>query len=88
MQAPETLWTQSGSKEILQGIWTAQHTWIPNDRAILTASYGYNGNGFSLVPEGGKDIPMIYLAAIPRFEDTIFYVSPIDRPRKRFQHRL
>ena len=88
VQAPETLWTQSGSEELLQGIWTAQHTWIPNDRTILTARYGYNGNGFSLIPEGGKDIPMIYLAGIPRWEDTIFFVSPIDRPGKDFSADL
>jgi hypothetical protein len=88
VQAPETLWTQSGSKEILQGIWTAQHTWIPNDRTILTARYGYNGNGFSLIPDGGKDIPMIYLANVPRWEDTNVYVSPIDRPGKDFSTDL
>jgi hypothetical protein len=84
VQAPETLWNQANSDTILQGLWTGQHTWIPNDKMIITGRYGYIGNGFSLIPEGGKDIPMIYLAAIPRFEDTIFYVSPIDRPAHDF----
>lgn len=80
IQAPETLWTQDGSDTILAGIWTGQHTWIPNDQTILTGRYGYNGNGFTLIPQGGNDVPIIYLAAIPRFEQTIYYVAPIDRP--------
>jgi hypothetical protein len=88
IQAPETLWTQSGSNSILEGIWTAQHTWIPNDRTILTARYGYNGNGFSLIPQGGKDIPMIYLSSVPRWENTNYYVAPIDRPGKDFSADL
>src|SRR5262245_48345012 len=79
-QAPETLWDQSGTKTILPGIWTGQHTFIPNDHTILTARYGYIGLGFSLIPRGGKDVPMIYLSAIPRWEQTMFYTSPIDRP--------
>jgi hypothetical protein len=79
-QAEETLWEQSNSDSILQGIWTGQHTWIPNDKIILTGRYGYIGNGFSLIPRGGKDVPMIFLSAIPRYEDTSYYTSPIDRP--------
>lgn len=80
IQAPETLWDQGGSDTILRGIWTGQHTWIPSDHAIITGRYGYVGNGFTLVPRGGKDIPMVYLAAIPLFEDTFNYIKPIDRP--------
>lgn len=80
IQAPETLWDQAGTTTILPGIWTGQHTWIPNDHTIITGRYGYIGLGFTLVPRGGKDIPMVYLSAIPRYEDTIFYVAPIDRP--------
>ena len=83
-QAEETLWNQANSDSILQGLWTGQHTWIPSDRMIVTGRYGYIGNGFSLVPNGGKDIPMVYLASIPRWEDTIYYVSPIDRPAHDF----
>ena len=75
VQAPETLWDQAGTDTILPGIWTGQHTWIPNDHTIVTGRYGYIGLGFTLVPEGGKDIPMVYLASIPRYEDTIFYVQ-------------
>ena len=84
IQAPETLWDQGGTDTILPGIWTGQHTYIPNDHTIVTARYGYIGLGFTLVPTGGKDIPMVYLQAIPRFEDTIFYVKPIDRPAHDF----
>lgn len=80
IQAPETLWDQTGTDTILPGIWTGQHAWIPNDHTIITARYGYIGLGFTLVPPGGKDIPMVYLSSIPRYEDTIFYVKPIDRP--------
>jgi len=80
VQAPETLWDQGGTNTITPGIWTGQHTWIPNDHTIVTGRYGYIGLGFTLIPPGGKDIPMVYLAAIPRYEDTIYYVAPIDRP--------
>ncbi len=84
VQAPETLWEQGGTDTITPGIWTGQHTWIPNDHTIVTGRYGYIGLGFTLVPVGGKDIPMVYLAAIPRWEDTLFYVKPIDRPAHDF----
>ena len=66
LQAPETLWDQAGTDTITPGIWTGQHTWIPNDHTIVTGRYGYIGLGFTLKPVGGKDIPMIYLHAIPR----------------------
>lgn len=81
-QAPETLWHQGGpSNDILiPGIISAQHTWIPSDRTIVTGRYGYIGGGFSLIPEGGRDKQMIFLAAIPRYEQTAYYVAPIDRP--------
>ncbi|MCI0618477.1 TonB-dependent receptor [bacterium] len=84
IQAPETLWDQGGTDTITPGIWTGQHTFIPNDHTIVTGRYGYIGLGFTLVPKGGKDIPMVYLASIPRWEDTIFYVKPIDRPAHDF----
>jgi hypothetical protein len=84
LQAPETLWDQAGTDTITPGIWTGQHTWIPNDHTIVTGRYGYIGLGFTLKPVGGKDIPMIYLASIPRYEDTLFYVAPIDRPSHDF----
>jgi hypothetical protein len=80
VQAPETLWDQGGTNTITPGIWTGQHTWIPNDHTIVTGRYGYIGLGFTLIPRGGKDIPMVYLAAIPRYEDTLYYSAPIDRP--------
>ena len=80
IQAPETLWDQAGTDTILPGIWTGQHTWIPNDHTIITGRYGYIGLGFSLVPTGGKNVPMILLAAIPRYEQTGFFNDPIDRP--------
>ncbi len=84
VQAPETLWDQGGTDTITPGIWTGQHTWIPNDHTIVTGRYGYIGLGFTLKPVGGKDIPMVYLAGIPRWEDTLFYVAPIDRPSHDF----
>ncbi len=84
VQAPETLWDQSGAGPSLKGVWTGQHTWIPSDRVIVNARYGYVGNGFSLIPAGGNDKPMIFLQAIPRYEDTMNYVSPIDRPSHDF----
>lgn len=77
--APEALWTQLSNGTILPGLWTGQHTWIPNDHTIVTGRYGYVGNVFDLIPAGGKDVPMIYLASIPRWEQTSFFVSPIDR---------
>jgi hypothetical protein len=81
VQSAETLWDQ-GSPGTLkpEGIWTGQATWIPNDKMIVTGRYGYIGLSFGLIPAGGKDIPMIYLSAIPLYEDTAFYTSPIDRP--------
>jgi hypothetical protein len=83
-QAPETLWEQAGTETITPGIWTGQHTWIPNDHTIVTGRYGYIGLGFALVARGGKDIPMILLSAIPRWEDTIWTYAPIDRPAHDF----
>ncbi len=82
LQAPETLWEQGGPTDIVPGIWTVQHTWIPNDHTIITGRYGYTGLGFSLSARGGTDIPMILLAAIPRWEDTIWTFAPIDRPAR------
>jgi Carboxypeptidase regulatory-like domain/TonB-dependent Receptor Plug Domain len=84
VQAPETLWNQTGTNTITPGIWTGQHTWIPNDHTIVTGRYGYIGLGFTLTPVGGKDIPMVYLSGIPQWEDTLFYVNPIDRPAHDF----
>jgi hypothetical protein len=84
IQAPETLWNQGGTETITPGIWTGQHTWIPNDHTIVSGRYGYIGLGFFLEPVGGKDIPMVYLARVPRWEETIFYVKPIDRPSHDF----
>lgn len=80
VQAPETLWNQGGTTTILPGIWTGQHTWIPNDHTIITGRYGYIGLGFTLIPEGPTNIPIIYLAGIPRWEDSFFSYSIIDRP--------
>ncbi|MCI0444603.1 hypothetical protein L0152_15515, partial [bacterium] len=80
IQAPETLWNQGGTETILPGIWTGQHTWIPNDHTIVTGRYGYMGLGFTLSAVGGTDIPIVYLLAIPRYEDTIYSFAPIDRP--------
>jgi hypothetical protein len=78
-QAEATLWDQGNSKNILNGIWTGQHTWIPNDHTIVTGRYGYIGNGFGLIPRGGRDIPMIVMGSVPYYEDTgIWYTT--DRP--------
>jgi hypothetical protein len=90
-QAEETLWDQGSPGTILEGIWTGQHTWIPNDHTILNARYGYIGNSFQLAPKGGNcapaqpcDLPMIYLSPISHWEQTSFNVSPIDRPAHDF----
>jgi hypothetical protein len=56
-QAEETLWDQGSPGTILEGIWTGQHTWIPNDHTILNARYGYIGNSFQLAPKGGNCAP-------------------------------
>jgi hypothetical protein len=89
-QQEDTLWVQGGAGEVFQGIWTGQHTWIPNDHAILSARYGYIGNDFALTPKGGGcvpgspcEIPMIYLSAISNWEDTSFNYSTA-RPTKDF----
>jgi hypothetical protein len=84
IQAPETLWNQAGTDTITPGIWTGQHTWIPNDHTIVTGRYGYIGLGFTLIPGGGRDTPIVYLAGIPHWEDTFFYNAPIDRPAHDF----
>ncbi len=89
VQSEETLWQQGSPGTILEGIITGQHTYIPNDHTILNARYGYIGLSFELRPPGCVantpcDVPMIYLAAIPRWEDTSFNVSPIDRPSHDF----
>ncbi len=80
IQGPETLWTQGSPGTIFEGIWTGQATWIPNDKTIITGRYGYIGLSFGLIPQGGNQIPMKTLGAIPHIEDTAFFVSPIDRP--------
>ncbi len=80
IQGAQTLWTQGSPGTILEGIFTGQATWIPNDKTIITGRYGYIGLSFGLIPEGGQDIPMILLYAIPHYEDTSAYISPIDRP--------
>jgi hypothetical protein len=79
VQAPETLWNQGGTETILPGIWTGQHTWIPNDHTIISGRYGYIGLGFGLHPAAGNDHPIIYLSAVPHYEET--YVDFFtDRP--------
>ncbi|HSE42519.1 MAG TPA: TonB-dependent receptor [Acidobacteriota bacterium] len=83
-QAAETLWEQGGTDTITPGIWTGQHTWIPNDHTIVTGRYGYIGLGFTLVARGGTDKQMILLASIPRWEQTIWTYAPIDRPAHDF----
>ncbi len=77
VQSPESIWVQDTKPD--GGMWSAQHTWIPNDQFLLTARYGYIGNGWSLIPPGGKDVPMIYLAAIPYWESTLWYLE-IEHP--------
>ncbi|HSE42309.1 MAG TPA: TonB-dependent receptor [Acidobacteriota bacterium] len=78
--AVEALWDQEGNLGTtpLEGIWTATHTWIPNDHTILTGRYAWFSLSWGLIPRGGKDVPMIYLAAIPHWEDTFYYYSPIE----------
>ena len=83
-QAPETLWDQGSPGTILEGIWSGQHTIIPNDKTIITGRYGYIGNTFGLTPVGGNQIPMIYQYAISQYTNTGFFVSPIDRPAHDF----
>ncbi len=90
-QSEETLWEQGSPGTILEGIWTGQHTYIPNDHTIINGRYGYIGLSFQLAPRGGScavdtpcELPMIYLAGIPRWEDTSFNASPIDRPSHDF----
>jgi hypothetical protein len=84
IQAPETLWNQGGTDTIKPGIWTGQHTWIPNDHTIVSGRYGYIGLGFTLKPESGVDQQMIYFASVPRWEQSFFSVAPIDRPAHDF----
>jgi hypothetical protein len=95
VQSEETLWEQGVPDTILPGIWSGQHTFIPNDHTIVNARYGYIGLSFNLSPRGGNcassqpcEIPMILLNAIPLFEDTSFNVNPIDRPSHDFNADL
>jgi hypothetical protein len=78
-QAPETLWNQESNLGLtpLQGIWTATHTWIPNDHIMVTGRYGWNSASWGVIPPGGRDVPIIFLSKIPHWEDTFYYVSPI-----------
>lgn len=76
-QAPETLWVQDNTP--IQGIFTAQNTWIPNDQFLLTARYGYIGSGFTLIPAGGNNVPIIYLSAIPLYESTYRVLNPSEQ---------
>ncbi|MCI0416175.1 carboxypeptidase regulatory-like domain-containing protein [bacterium] len=78
-QSPETLVDQGPSDNVLHGVWSLQHTWIPNDHTLISARYGYIGNDFEFVPRGGSDVPMIFLAAIPQWESTIFG-GPVTNP--------
>lgn len=74
-----TLRNQKGSDTVLPGLWKGEYKWINKDW-LVDAFYAYTGNGFSLIPIGGNDVPMIYLAAIPRYENTYYYQDPMDRP--------
>jgi hypothetical protein len=78
-QAPEALWDQKGYLGTISfpGFLNAQHTWIPNDHTMLTAHYADLGYDWGLIPRGGKNVPIIYLASIPHWEDTFYYVSPV-----------
>jgi hypothetical protein len=76
--APESAWDQKSTPG--QGIWTATHTWIPNDHVLTNARYGYIGSGFELLPVGGTDVPVIYLAAIQHWENTYLSVDPSEQP--------
>jgi hypothetical protein len=78
-QAPETFWKQENTP--LQGIWTIQHTWIPNDQLLANGRFGYIGDGSKAIPNGGVDVPIIYLSAIHRWENT-FYVFGSEQPAK------
>lgn len=77
-QAPEALWDQEGylGTVPLPGFLNGQHTWIPSDRTMLTAHYAHYGLDWGLIPRGGRDIPIIFLSSIPRWENTFFFVSP------------
>jgi hypothetical protein len=79
-QAPESLWNQKGMLGItpLPGMWSLQHNWIPNDHTLLSLRYGLYSVSFGFVPPGGKNVPIIHLSAIPRWEQTFFYVSPVE----------
>lgn len=79
-QAPEALWNQESYLGVtpLEGIWTATHTWIPNDHMLLTGHYSWQSSSWGLIPPGGRDVPMIFLAGVPHWENTFFYVSPFE----------
>jgi hypothetical protein len=79
-QEQGTLFQQGGPKGITPGIWTGQHTWIPNDSMILTGRYGYIGLGFDLSTYAPETDPAILMALIPRWETNWFSFSPIQRP--------
>jgi hypothetical protein len=80
IQGPETLYEQGGPGEITPGIWSGSHTFIPNDNTIVTGHVGYIGLGFSLVPPGGNTVPIIYLSAVPHWEETLYNLAILDRP--------
>lgn len=71
-QGPETLLDQGPGDTVLQGVWSLQHTWSPNYHTLISGRYGYIGTDFEFVPRGGTDVPMIFLAAIPHWENTLF----------------
>ena len=87
-QAEETTWNQGSPGTIFDKYPTIQHTWIPNDHTILTSRYGYFAISFGLEPSGGNQVPMIYLLDSGRWEETGYFVTPIDRPTHSFNADL
>jgi hypothetical protein len=76
-QAPESLLDQGPSDSILQGVWGFQHTWIPNDHTLINGRYSYLGTDFGFAPRGGTDVPIIFLTAIPHWEESFFVSSNV-----------
>jgi len=87
-QSSETLWEQGSPGTIFEPYISLQHTWIPNDHTILTSRYGHFAIAFGLEPRGGNQVPIIYFPGIPLWEETSFYVTPIERPTNSFNADL
>ena len=68
-----------------EGIWSGQHTWIPNDKTIVTGRYGYIGLQLLFDPGRWKsDTDDLSVRDFDVTRILHYFISPIDRPANDF----